>query len=251
MPMTKSYSILRGVLTLCALTILVPHTVFASGEVIDAFTVHIELQTNSSALVQEEIVYNFGEDAVGKHGIYRNIPKVYTTPDGREHNIEISSVMVTDGQGNLRQTSCEGCQSGGNYMKLKIGEPDVTISGRQLYVIRYTVWGGVNQLRDKDEFYWNVTGNEWKERIINVRADIVLPMPFQESAISAVCYVGYKGSTDRCSASTTPQEGGVVTSVRYTHEGILNTNQGMTIAVGIPKNVFVIAPTSNVKKKNK
>lgn len=226
---------------------LSPFFAFAD-ESIDAFTAHIELKPNGSAAVQEEIVYNFGEDAVERHGIYRRIPLVYTVPGERtSRTIEISSIMVTDGTGKLRQSKYSG---GGNYMELKIGEPSVEVKGRQLYVIHYTVWGAINQgLPDKDEFYWNVTGNEWKETIAAVRTDVILPLFMNDNLVSKACYAGPVGSTNPCTSSSTPQEGtGVINSVRYTYAGALHSNEGMTVAVGIPKGIFLIAPKSTVKK---
>jgi len=83
----RSYRILSASFVLFA---FLPYFAFAA-ESIDAFTAHIELKPNGSAIVQEEIVYNFGDDAVGKHGIYRKIPLTYTTPgDNTERKIEIS-----------------------------------------------------------------------------------------------------------------------------------------------------------------
>ena len=240
----RSYRILSASFVLFA---FLPYFAFAA-ESIDAFTAHIELKPNGSAIVQEEIVYNFGDDAVGKHGIYRKIPLTYNTPgDNTERKIEISSIMVTDGQGNLRMTKTLG---GGNYIELKIGEPDMTVSGRQLYVIHYTVWGAINQnLEGKDEFYWNVTGNGWKEGILAVRADVFLPFPLNENKISTACYFGPEGSTAQCTASTTPQEGtGIINSVRYTHDSALGPYEGMSVAVGVPKRIFIIPPPSTTNK---
>lgn len=220
----------------------------AENERIDAFAIHVKLEPNGSALVQEEIVYNFGENAVGRHGIFRKVPLVYTLPGEKTpRQIEISSIMVTDGNGRLLQTAYT---AGGNVMQLKIGEPDVLVTGRMRYVIRYTVWGGINQdLPGKDEFYWNATGNEWDVPIDIVRTDIELPLPIQEHMLTMFCYVGPLGRTTPCTASTTPQEGtGVVNSVRYTYQGSLNAREGMTVAIGVPKDIFAIPPPSTVKK---
>ncbi len=224
-----------------------PSFAFAEGERIDAFHVQVTLVPNGSALVQEEIVYDFGAAETPHHGIYRKIPLTATIPGwGSPRTIEISSIMVTDGTGRLLRAEYSG---GGNFMQLKIGEPDVLVSGRQRYVIKYTVWGAINQsYPDRDEFYWNVTGNGWDVPIDIVRADVALPLPMQESQIMSACYVGAEGSTARCVVSTTPQEGtGVVNSVRYTYAGALGVHEGMTIAVAIPKGIYVIAPTSKVK----
>ncbi|OGZ04918.1 MAG: hypothetical protein A2845_04230 [Candidatus Lloydbacteria bacterium RIFCSPHIGHO2_01_FULL_49_22] len=234
-------------LVCAAFFFLTPFFAFADDS-IDAFTAHIELKPNGSAVVQEEIVYSFNPDGEVRHGIYRRIPLTFTVPGERAaRSIEISSIMVTDGKGNLRESKYSG---GGNYMELKIGDPDVEVTGRQLYVIHYTVWGAINQgLAGKDEFYWNVTGNEWKQTIAAVRTDVILPLPLNENSISSACYVGPLGSTALCTASSTPQEGtGIINSVRFTYDGSLHSNEGMTVAVGIPKGIFLIAPKSSVKK---
>ncbi len=243
--MRKTFFLLFSVIW--TLTFL-PVVAMAEGERIDAFTIHIKLEPNGSALVQEEIIYNFGENAVDRHGIFRKVPLVYTLPGEKiPRQIEISSIMVTDGNGRLLQTVYTG---GGNIMQLKIGDPNVLVTGRVRYVIRYTVWGGINQdLHDIDEFYWNATGNDWDVPIDSVRTDIDLPLPIQESKLVTACYVGPTGSTQTCTASTSPQEGtGVINSIRYTHQGGLPAREGMTVAIGIPKDIFAIAPTSRVKK---
>jgi hypothetical protein len=122
-----------------------------ADERISAFTTHIEVNTNGSLTVQEEIMYDFGADAVNKHGIYREIPLIYTPAGATESTrIEISSISVSDGKGTLRQTDYEGS---GNVVKLRIGDADTTVTGPQLYVIRYTVWGGLLQHLGSDEFY--------------------------------------------------------------------------------------------------
>jgi len=225
-----------------------PALVYAASERIDAFSIYIKLEPNGSALVQEEIIYNFGDNAVDRHGIFRKVPLVYTVPgDKKERRIEISSIMVTDGTGKLLPTVYTG---GGNVMQLKIGDKEVLVSGRNRYVIRYTVWGAINQdLSDKDEFYWNSTGDAWDVPIDSVRTDIELPIPLQEKFISSFCYKGPRGSTEPCNADLVPQEGtGVVNKVRYSFNGGLNPREGMTVALGIPKNIYVIPPPSSVKK---
>lgn len=206
---------------------------FAANERIDSFVAHIELQQNGSAFVQEEIVYDFGNTP--RHGIFRRIPLVYKLPgDEQERVIEVSSIMVTDGLGNLRQTAYD---DGGNILELKIGDPEVTVTGKQLYVIRYTVWGAVYELLDQVEFYWNATGNEWPNPIDRARVEVVLPVPINTNRVMSACYAGRLGSTESCkSASRSPTEGDgtTITMLRYEHDGLL-PHEGMSVAIGLPK----------------
>ncbi len=224
-----------------------PSFAFAEGERIDAFHVQVTLVPNGSALVQEEIVYDFGAVETPHHGIYRKIPLTAKVPGwGSPRTIEISSIMVTDGTGRLLRAEYSG---GGNFMQLKIGEPDVLVSGRQRYVIKYTVWGAINQsYPDRDEFYWNVTGDTWDVPIGVARADVALPLPLKEDKVTTTCLVGPVGGLVPCVASSTPQEGtGVVNSVRFTYADTLFRNEGLTAIVSIPKGIYVIAPTSKLK----
>ena len=82
---------------------LLPNLAFAE-ERIDAFSSHIIINQNGSLTVQEEIAYDFGE--ASHHGIYREIPLIYTPAGSKyENQMEITAISVTDGHGNLRQTS--------------------------------------------------------------------------------------------------------------------------------------------------
>lgn len=223
-------------------------TAYADERIV-AFTTHIEINANGSATVQEEIMYDFGEGAVGKHGIYREIPLIYT-PAGREDDtrIEISSISVSDGKGTLRQTDYEG---GGNMVKLRIGDADTLVSGAQLYVIRYTVWGAFNQYIDHDEFYWNMTGDKWKVPIDRVRGEIVLPGSLPESNITSSCYVGATGATTSCAYEimTEGDTPGTISRLRFEDEA-LGAYTGMTVAVGLPKGIVIFSQPERGNGKN-
>lgn len=248
---TKRFMIKKSIFFFIALLfqfVLLPFAALAE-ERINSYVVHIELQPNGSAFVQEEIVYDFGETP--RHGIFRRIPLIYKLPgDSHNRTIEISSIMVTDGLGNLRQTAYD---KGGNILELKIGDPEVTVTGKQLYVIRYTVWGAAYALPDKDkiedkiEFYWNATGNDWPSPIDRARVEVVLPVPVNNDRITSACYVGYSGSTVSCkSASSLPVEGDgtTITMLRYEHDG-LYPHEGITVAVGLPEGTMHVVGAAN------
>ena len=226
-------------LLLTASYLLPAHFAFADERII-AFTTHVEINANGSLAVQEEIMYDFGVDAVNKHAIYREIPLIYTPADGTENTrIQISSISVTDGNGTLRQADYEGS---GNVVKLRIGDPDTLVSGAQLYVIRYTVWGGLLQHLGSDEFYWNMTGNGWKVPIDRVRGEVVLPTPLPSADVPYACYVGSTGATSTCaSASTTPgTTPNTISKLRFENTG-LGAYQGMTVAIGLPKGIVIFS----------
>ena len=62
---------LRGYIAVLFITLALPWSASAA-EGVRAFTSHIEINKNGSADIQEEIVFDFGEEQ--KHGIIREIP---------------------------------------------------------------------------------------------------------------------------------------------------------------------------------
>jgi uncharacterized membrane protein len=204
-------------------------------ENVDDFTAHIEMRPDGSVFVQEEIRYNFGTEA--RHGIYRRIPLMYKLPGGKEGFVELANISVTDGEGNTRDVKTDG---GGNVFELKIGDPDKLVTGEQFYVIRYVAYGAINHLPVADELYWNVTGNEWTAPMTRVRTEVILPKEFEQNEVTYSCYRGQHGATEGCESNVAPGGAtGTVASVHFLTLG-LAVNEGMTIAVSVPKGYIAI-----------
>lgn len=234
-----------GTLLLSALFAFVPMVTFAEAS-ITAFSSHIELQKDGSAQVQEEIVFDFGNTPL--HGIYREIPLIMPAVDlFGETRAELSSISVTDGRGVPRQATYD---KGGNMITLKIGDYDKLVSGSQLYVIRYTVWGAFAPTFLKDRFTWNITGHEWKVPINRVRADVVLPAPVDPALLTFSCTAGNRESREPCSASGVQNfaTSGNATMVRF-EQGPLARFQGLMVTVEIPRGV-VVYPSSKAMERS-
>src|SRR6266542_1692870 len=125
------------------------------GWVIRSFDVRYDLQIDGSFSVRENIVVDFG--ALERHGIFRDMPVEYRYDDKNNRLIDVSDVSVTDGSSAVPFETSDSRPN----MRIKIGDPDKVVSGRQRYVIRYMVHDGLNPFSDHDELFWNVTGNEW------------------------------------------------------------------------------------------
>ena len=125
------------------------------GWIIDRFKSDISIEKSGQVSVFETIDVDF--NTLSKHGIYRDIPYVYEFKDGKKNYTEISVREVL--QNNFK-AKYKTSQSNG-YARLKIGDPDRTISGKNSYKIEYTVRGVLRGFSDYDELYWNVTGNNW------------------------------------------------------------------------------------------
>lgn len=222
--------------SLALLCLATPLSVFA--ERINAYTVHIEINENGSMFVQEEILYDFGETP--RHGILRHIPLIYRlSGDHEDTHIELSSIMITDGKGNLIPTQLSG---GGNFSEFKIGDPETLITGTQFYVIRYTVYGALRSLSLYDELVWNVTGNKWTSTIDRLRAEVVFPRSLPVSGVTQRCFVELVGEGVReCASATSTVESvsQTMSMVRFEHTSI-PSHGSMTVIIGFPKNTVTI-----------
>lgn len=211
----------------------------AQGEHIENFKAEIQVRTDASILVTENITYFFDQ---ARHGIFRHIPYKYKARGGNfELGVEI--LGVADGQG--QHVQYDESRSGG-YVKLKIGDPDQTVTGLQTYSITYSVTNAVNFFTDHDELYWNVTGNEWEVPILNSSTRVVLPYSSEEG-ITTGCFTGIVGSTAvNCSVDKDPAIETMQAARNFTTLGGLSPKEGLTIVVGWPKGV-VAEPTTQDK----
>ncbi len=191
-------------------------------EHIARFSENITLNSDSSIDILETIKYDFSIQQ--KHGIFRTIPIKYKTDIGLNKSIKISNISIKDEIGN--SYNFEKTKSG-NYLKLKIGDAQKTITGIHTYEIKYTVLGAINFFDTHDELYWNVTGNEW-----NVPIDAVNVMVHSKGIEKNQCYKGTLNSTETCDK--------LFSNNTYAEfkQNNLNKFEGVTIAIALDKGVL-------------
>ncbi len=191
----------------------------AETETINNFNVNIAIQKDGAVFVTENIIYNFGSNE--KHGIFRDIP--LTAVNGPKLNIKVSSVSNEVGQLYSSIASVTN-----NILRIKIGDPNVLVSGIKTYVISYQVFNATRTFNDRDELYWNVTGNQWPVAIQNVNASVTLP-DFSISNVKMDCFTGPQGSTKKKCIFN--QSG---SNINYSTTRLLKANEGLTFVLGIP-----------------
>ncbi|MFC1678579.1 DUF2207 domain-containing protein, partial [Patescibacteria group bacterium] len=202
-------------------------------EQIESFVVNININKDTSIEVTEEIDYSFGD--LEKHGIYRDIPYKYKTDDG-DQIIKLTVISVIDNSGTPYQFKIS---KQGNNQRIKIGDPDKTITGARKYIIKYRVKKVINYFDERAELYWNVTGNDWEVPIKQSKAEVQLPTQVAEELVKGKCYTGPFGSSDPC----------VSTRYKYSSENIvggfvfvddkLSEGNGVTVVVGFPRDILV------------
>lgn len=214
-----------------------------TGWLITAFTTDFTVRQDRQIDVVERIEVDFG--ALEKHGIYREIPIRYRKTVGAGANIPAGTVTydlellgVTDAAGTALETQV----SRGDRVRIRIGSPDITVTGPQTYVIRYRLERGLGFFDDHDELYWQATGTEWPVPILQASATVRIPLgdlPASAAGWGEWCYAGWYESNDssRCTARMTQPGEWHFTA------GRLDPGEGLTIVAAFPKGI-VPAPTA-------
>jgi uncharacterized membrane protein YgcG len=161
------------------------------------------------------------------HGIYRTIPVEYVGPSGLNFSLSLDVKRISDEEGQpLRYESSRERQ----YRKLKIFIPHADNSTRTV-AIEYVVGDAVRLFEDHDEFYWNITGDEWDVPIESAGAHIVFPS--NSTGLRANAYTGAYHSKGREAVAEIAGTGvDVMTSAP------LGIHEGLTVAVACDKGIF-------------
>lgn len=196
------------------------------------YNVRMEIQKDSSLIITEDILYDFGNQR--RHGIYRAIPIRYKDNKGFNYLIKLKVLSVTDDQNrSYKYKLTNEYKLSGKYLKLRIGDPNIYVTGLKRYLIKYKVKRGVQYFDDHDELYWDAIGTEWTVPIEAGRANVVLPEEVKKDQIRTKCFVGYAGSTEeeRCAINILDPK-----TIKFTGSKF-GIGEGMTIVVGWPKGV--------------
>jgi len=171
------------------------------------------------------------------HGIYRDITYSYRSPStGERITIGIKVTGVTLDGGAVPYTVGRH----GRDVRIRIGDPNSTITGAHTYVISYTVSRSLLFHADYIQLYWNVTGNEWEIPIEHVTALVLLPKSIDPTHVDTISYLGYRGTTTRGAPASVDEEGRLLFEA-----GRLAPGEGMTIDLSIPRAAAgITAPTA-------
>lgn len=190
------------------------------SEKIKNFDVEISINPDSSLLVKESILYDFGGHL--RHGIFRDIPK---------KDIEIKVLEVKDEFNNPYPYSVK---RKGKYLDIKIGDPDKLIKGEHLYNISYKIGWGIKFFKGHDELYWNVTGNEWEVPIESSGVKIHLPQEIARENLQFACFTGVFGSKEEDCVYGLDEKG----DVYFESKRGFAPQEGLTIVLGLPKGII-------------
>lgn len=208
-----------------SLFFFLPSPIFA--EEISSFTSDISIHKDGTITVGEHISYDFGSEK--RHGIFRKIDRIKENADGKKFVLDMSIVSIVD-----RDNKPFPYEStiDGNYLTIKIGDPDKTVTGMNAYNITYNVSGALTYFSDHDELYWNATGNEWEVPIVRANASVLFSNSTASLQFRTSCFTGSSGSTEQ---NCEYQEGNNQALFGVTQG--LSPHEGLTIVAGFPKGI--------------
>jgi uncharacterized membrane protein len=196
-------------------------------ERITTFVSDISLNRDASADIVETITANV-EGRMIRHGLMRNLLMSWRDGSGNTHDANYQIMNVWQNGVPVKY------HLGNDIGKLSIyvGSADVLLSpGAYVYQIKYHVSNVVTFYKDKDEFYWNITGNAWQFPIDQVTANIT--MPANANIIQYAGYTGPLGAKDQDFYASTPAVG----SISFSTTKMLQPGEGLTVAVAFPKGI--------------
>lgn len=228
--------VIIGIFTIILLLgLLIPNNTFAisssGGYIIEAYDINMIVNENNTFDITETITVNF--IGYNKHGIFRKIPlqNTITRLDGTKssNRAKISNISVSD----TYKTSNES-----GYKVLKIGSSSQTVSGRKTYTIKYNYNIGKDPLKDADELYFNLIGDEWDTNIKNVTFSITMPKSFDKTKLGFSS--GYGTSTNSSNVNYTVTGNTINGSLRNK----LYSAQALTVRLTLPEGYFVGASSN-------
>lgn len=209
-----------------------------TGWTVESFDARLRVTADGTVEVSEEIAVDFAD--LERHGIFRVIPVRYAIaegdaqvdlPEGRDVSeyrrvLRVEGIEVESTAPAETEISREG-----DDLVIRIGDPDVTVSGQHTYRLRYLVDGALNAFSDRAELNWNVTGNGWPVPIREATATVEGP-----DVVGGSCAQGPPGATTAC------EEEAVGDGRARFSASQLPPGEGLTVAVALPPDAVTVQP---------
>jgi len=115
--------------------------------------------------------------------------------------------------------------------RIEIWKKDVYLDpGSYTYQIQYLTDQQIEDLRQLDRLYWNVTGQDWAFPIQKVEAEVILPEGIPSDDITLSAFTGYQGEQGKSYEANLEGKKAKFTTTRSLKKG-----QGLSVIVNLPK----------------
>jgi hypothetical protein len=205
-----------------------PAAAQGSGERVASFHLDAMIRSDGSLEVTEEISYDFGANQ--RHGIERELDTRERYDDEHDRVYALTDVTVYSASG---APDAVQLISNTGSTTIRIGDPALTVSGRQRYELHYVLRGLMNSFDDHDELYWEATGTRWRVPMSDLAVMVHAPGPVQRTA----CFAGDPSSKAGCDQTQMIDERQVAFRQRSVAVG-----DGLTVVVGLAKGAVAVPP---------
>jgi uncharacterized membrane protein YgcG len=227
LPTAAARSILAGLAVAWLMIGSAPVGNADEGWVITSFHSDIVVAADSTITVTEDIRVDLG--SLSKHGIFRTIPLRYRYDSTQDRFYELTVESVTNG---TVAVPYDDSTSSDNEV-IKIGDPNRLVTGKQRYVITYSVNGAINSFSDHDELFWNVDGALWPVPKQTVTATVHVP---SGSLRASTCYQGPPESTEACNHVDSSD------AAEFSSTRLLGSGEEMSVVASIDQSALTVPP---------
>lgn len=205
----------------------------SADERILAFDSAIVVAADASMQVTETIRVR-SEGVNIKHGLYRDFPTDYRDRHGNRVHVEFEPQSLTrDGQAEPFHN-----EQRGNGVRVYFGSKDVFLMpGEHTYALRYRTTRQLGFFGDRDELYWNATGNGWDFPIDHASATLTWPGAIPVADIQVEAYTGVDGAkgTDYVAQADAPSH------AQFHTTRALAPREGLTVVASFPRGAVMRA----------
>jgi uncharacterized membrane protein YgcG len=200
-----------------------------------SFNSDIVIAADATMTVEETIRVR-AEGVNIRRGIYRDFPTDYKDALGNRYVVDFEVLKVTrDGRPEPWQTKRRS-----NGVRVYVGSADTFLpNGDYSYTIRYRTDRQIGYFDNRDELYWNVTGNGWVFVMDEVSATVTLPIAVPANDIVVEGYTGRFGDKGQDYTVEVRNGGGSIRASRA-----LAGQEGLTLAISWPKGIVHEPDTS-------
>jgi len=206
-------------------SLLFPFSAAAQTWQISDFRDTIGVGKDGNVVISERITLDFRGQW---HGIHRTIPMEYPGAKGTNYTLFLDVTKVTDGEG--QKLKYESHISNG-FRDLKIFIPGA-VDTTKIVEIDYAVQNAVRYYENYDEFYWNVTGNDWPVPIDHASAFVNFP----DNTAGTLHVQAFTGAYGSAGHEATAEIKG--SDAIFETTSPLPMRGGVTIDVFIPKGIL-------------
>lgn len=196
----------------------------------------------SSAQAAERITHFHSAIRIGADGMLEVTERIAVIAEGQEIRRGIQRDLnarftLTGVKRNGRPEPWTVQDRAGGARILTGGADAVLPRGEHVYEISYRAGRQIGFLDQRDELYWNVSGNGWPFPIDRISAEVVLPGPVPRGEIKVEAWTGLAGAQGRNYETFTRDGGAAFRSTRP-----FQAREGMSIAVAFPKGIVAPPP---------